>query len=233
MKRKLLYLVAIIMIPLVIVGCTKEEKKEMTNPAFGKYNGIYKLNNYEFRILHVDDYISSLFYDGDELKGMDSSIFEEDTNKIELSDFKLEFKDDVIAVKGNNKELPSGDFKKVSGYSTDEIYADYIGELDFYDSDFNGLYENESGTVYSIQLEDKRVKIYYANDEEDVSVELDAQENNSFMEDLFGTKYEAKYDNNELKLSVIDEDGNSSKASGIYTKKAKLTKEEVIKNFYK
>ena len=230
MKKKLLLLLFVTLITLTLVGCGTTEQKEMTNPSFGKYNGIYKLNNCEFRVLHIDDNISYRIYIGNELRGNGSSSLED--NKLDSDDFKFEFKDSSLVLKSKVDDIPSGEYKKDSGYSTDEIYADYVGEVSLFDSNYNGKYENEKITIYSIQSQEDEVKVSYTTEEESVGMYLEKKDKDYFATDFFDKKYEVKYNDDTLSFTTISEDEKESTVDGEYTRKGKMTKEEAIKLFY-
>ncbi len=230
MKKKLIICLLLVFTSLSLIGCQKEETKEMTNPDFGKYNGIYKMKDYKFKVLHIDNNIVYRLYKKNDFKVNDIIFSDEESNKIEGYDFDFEFKENSVKVKSKNKEFPSGEYVKESGYSTDEIYKDYVGDVSLFDSKYSGIYENEKGVVYSVQNNKDQVKIHYSDEEESTTIEIDYKEDNHFATDFFDTKYDLIYNDDSLVLTITDENGNDIEET--YTRKSKLSKEEIIKQFY-
>lgn len=218
----------------VLTACTKEEKKdnkeekEVNNTAFGKYTGIYKLDDCEFKVLHNDDMISLLIEkDGDSFGNDMVSI---EGSKVETDNYDLEFTNNSVKVKSSNEEVPSGEYKK-SSYSTDDIYKDYIGEVSLYDNNYNGKFETEKNTIYTVQTSEDELKILFKNDEETVNIILYKKDKDHFYEKFFDDKYDLVFDKDTAKLTITYGNKKKSSMDGTYTRKAKLTKEEIIKLF--
>jgi hypothetical protein len=55
MKKKLIICLLLVFTSLSLIGYQKEETKEMTNPDFGKYNGIYKMKDYKLTDFDTDE----------------------------------------------------------------------------------------------------------------------------------------------------------------------------------
>ena len=236
MKKKVVIIIGIILI-ISILGIifipkifVKEEKKEMVNKSYGIYNGIYKYKNNEFRIFHKDDTISyKVFKDGDPM-GYDSSIIE--NNKLKINEYTFEFNKNSLKVKSKIKTIPSGTYKKDSGYSTNQIYKDYIGDVSLYNNKYNGLYENDTYSIYTVQIQDNELRIKYSTDEETVTINLYKIANDIFTIDFFGDLYDITYTKDELVINIKNSDGTKKEISGKYQRKEKLSKEEIINQFF-
>ena len=132
MKKVVLGLMVVIMC-FVLTGCN--EKAVEGNKDFGKYTGIYKLNNVEFKIVHYKNTLQVQEYKDNELYG-NTTVFTEN-NKFEDLDCKFEFKNNALKVTTKKKEIPSGDYIRVKPYSTEEIYKDYVGEESLLDNKYS------------------------------------------------------------------------------------------------
>ena len=236
MKNKKIVVIILIIISLFAMFAVtnlifkKEEKKEeMVNKTYGEYNGIYKYKNNEFRIFHKDNMIYFRVYKKASLLGNNSTYI--DSNKVKVDDYSFEFKDKSLIVKSNFKDIPSATYKKTSGYSTNEIYNDYIGDVSLYNKDFNGVYENNGQTINIVQINNNEIRIEYATEEEETNIPLEHKDNNNYNTDFFGTKYDILLKNNELDLNVYEE-ANKNDISGTYIKVKELSKEEIIDIFF-
>ena len=215
MKKKQIIIISIILVIIVlsiilISKCFfKEEKKEMINKSYGKYNGIYKYKNNEFRIFHKDDTIAyKVFKDGDPM-GYDSSVIE--SNKLKINEYTFEFNKNSLKVKSKIKAIPSGTYKKDSGYSTNQIYKDYIGDVSLYNKKYKGLYENDKYSIYTVQIQDNELRIKYSTDEETVTINLYKIANDIFTIDFFGDLYDITYVKDELVINIKNKDGSKQK----------------------
>lgn len=232
MKKKILKLFTIIMMISLFFasGCNNNQEKIERNSSFGKYTGIYKLKNYELKVFHNGDDISLFILKDGDFHGNNSSIVED--NKVIFDEYEFEFADDIIKVKSDSENIPSGEYKLSGTYTTDEIYKDYIGDVSLIDSKYNYSYENDGLNIYTIQESNTDIRIKYETSEESVNINLSYVEDDHFSIDFFDDIYDVKYENDSLILNVTSTEENKVKVNGTYSKKSKLTKEEIIKIFH-
>lgn len=221
--KKIILLVTILTISLMCIGCS--ERQDINNPDFGGYTGIYKLKNIKIKIYHNNDRIYYKVLKKDEFYGNGDSEIE--SNKVEINEYNFEFLDKALKVKSKNKKIASGTYQK-DLYSTDDIYEDYVGDINYYDNKYNGEFQKNEQIINTVQTKDDEIRLVFNTDIEGVNIILNKKKDNLFSNEMFDKKYTIKYNGNFLKLSLSDDE---SELSGEYKKKEKLSKDEIIKLF--
>ena len=230
MKKKVIIIGSIILVIVVgLIICWLLTKKSMVNKSFGTYKGVYKYRDCEFRVMHNGNEISYMVLKNNENMGLNSTTIS--GNKTTKDEYDLEFIKNGLKVNSRTKQVYSGVYKKVSGYSTDEIYKDYIGDVSLYNNKYNGKYKLDDYTIYTVQPKNEEVKIYYAVDDEQINIFIEQVGNDRFSTNFFDEKYDLRFDKDTLYFTALDKEGNEKKNSGKYTKETSLTKEEIIKLF--
>lgn len=226
MKKILLGVIVIIM-SFILVGCSNLKTVE-GNKSFGKYTGIYKLGNNEISMVQLKEKILVLFYKDKELCGNTTWFVE--NNKVDDSEYKVEFKNNALKITSDNQALANGEYKRVKPYTTKEIYKDYIGDISLL-KDNSGKYESDNKTMYIIKTNEDTVKFATYHNEMIMNIELNKDKDNSFKSDLFEEKYYMNINGNSFDLVVDTNDEDLKKLSGKYTKTADIKIEDVIKIF--
>ena len=227
MKKIILSIMAIA-ICFLLVGCGNNNLKTVEgNKAFGKYTGIYKLEKAEFKIIQYKDTLSVVMNNKGESMG-NSTVFIED-NKVEVNDYKLEFKGNTVIVSSKNDNMPNGVYKRVNSYSTKAMYKDNIGDASLFETS-NGVYKNDVSTIYAVKTDYDTYR--FANSYKDTGLNLIAtKEDDKYVSDLFDEKYELTVNNDTLDLRVISETTASKELAGKYTKKGSIKMSDAIKLF--
>lgn len=69
---------------------------------------------------------------------------------------KVTFNDEILS---SYSEFKNGDYKKIEEYSLEDYYNDNIGDLKFFNSKYNGIYENNGKFIFIYQINKETVKI--------------------------------------------------------------------------
>lgn len=129
-----------------------------------------------------------------------------------------------------NKEL-SGNYNKISNYTYRDYYNDYIGELKYENSIYNGIFTGEKGTIKLYQANATEVVINMKINNKTYNQTLDIDNGKLVHNDVNGN-IEISISNNTLK--VISSSPSAVhplfNASGTYTKSKKYTIEEIVNN---
>ena len=224
MKKTILGIIIITMC-LVLTGCNKAVAG---NKAFGEYTGIYKLNDVEFKIAHYKNTVLLLARKNDEPYG-NSTIYLKD-NKFEDMDCKFEFKKNALKVTTKKNNIPSGTYIRIKPYTTKEIYKEYLGDISYINKN-NGIYTNETTTIYTVRSGKDTVRIANYYKESGTNIDIPKKSETEFNTKFFEDEYTLKYNNDELEVSVNSNDENTRALSGNYKKKSEMKAEEVIKIF--
>lgn len=126
MKKIILGIIIVVMC-FVVVGC--ESTTIEGNKEFGEYTGIYKLKNMELKIVHHKNTILLMMNKDGESYG--STVVYLDGNKFTDLNCEFELKKDLVNIKSNQKDIPNGDYQRISEYTIEEIYKEYIGDISY------------------------------------------------------------------------------------------------------
>lgn len=234
MKKKILIIsIGIIVIAIlgIVLGIILNNKnsKSMVNPSFGKYNGIYQYNGYKFKILHNNDMIYYMVYKNGELVGNSSGFV--DSSKVQIDDFNFSFNGNSLKIKSSTKTVPSGEYKKTSGFSTNEIYNDYIGNVNLYNNKYNGKFILDDYTIYTVQTKDNEIRFKTIIGDELINILVPQVGKDHFSSNFFDSNYDLQFSNNELYFTATDKEKENNTNNGKYIKDKTLTKKEIIKLF--
>ena len=248
-------------------GGSKEENKEdkKDDPVattMESYNGVYtkdglSIKIYGFNKSNDGKYTKDTLEYSIETDDMSSQGYFEIANKkgksiIFDSELEVEIKDDGLYFKGNDKfkedfpKFSEGLFKKTKEYTAKDYFNDNIGETNYINSKYNGLFSNNGIKLYMYQIEENSVEILVVG-KTDSSIQY------------FQKSYTIKEDGTLAAEELFDDEGNliedSSKAqveatakldgesvvftskeytdiNGTYKKEKALTVEEIIKVVY-
>lgn len=127
-----------------------------------------------------------------------------------------------------NKEL-NGNYNKISNYTYRDYYSDYIGEIQYENSIYNGIFTGEKGTIKLYQANAKEVVINMKINNKTYNQTLNIYNGKLVHSDVNGN-IDISISNNTLK--VISSSSSAVhplfNASGTYTKSQKYTIEEIV-----
>ncbi len=200
-----------------------------TNKSFGEYNGVYIYKNNMFKILHNENKIYYKIYNKtNELIGSSDEFIE--GNTLKTDEYKFIFHKNSFDLKSSIDSIPSGQYKKINGYLTNDIYKDYVGDLFYYGNEYTGMFTKDGLTIYTVQISEKEVRIYYENEFESFGTILEKKENNHFYTEFFEDKYDIVFQTSSFDLMVESDDQNKKSISGHYKRGQEgLSKVDVIK----
>lgn len=220
MKKIVLILIAVILC-VTLTGC----KSVKGNEKFGKYTGIYKLQNMEIKVVHYKNKLLVKMNKNNEPFGSTEVIIE--GNKFEDLNCTFEFKKDAVNIKTTQKDIPKGDYKRVKPYTTKEIYKDYVGDIAFLNNDYNGVFENDKNTIYTLQTTKDTIRFATDNNGVSTNLELNKKDEQHFYLDFFESKYNLTF--NKEQLEVKYESPDEDAISGTYNRKSKMKAVDAIK----
>lgn len=237
MKKKALALVvviAVIGIGAIIIGSNylaqnKEENKDLKNTDFDKYTGIYEYKNNTIKVFHNNNKLKFYIYNKNNTQVENSSGIL-DGNKVNNKKYAISFTNTSLKLNSKNKDIPSGVYEKTKKYETDDIYKDFIGDIELIDK-YSGHYQKDEITLDTILINNESLKIYYKKQKNVVSITLNKVDNNKYQNKVFDNTYEITFDDNSVQLTITDKDKNIKEESGKYTKKNTLSKVDIIKEF--
>ena len=224
--KKIILGIMIIISCFIMTGCNTKTKEG--NKEFGKYTGIYKLKNVEFKIAHYKNTLLITVNKNKTVYSSTSVVI--DGTKFEDLDCKFELVKNGLKVTTKNKDIPNGTYKRIDEYSTKEIYKDYVGDISLLDKT-NGEYERDGIKLYIVQTNEETLRVATATKEEGINIDLTKESDNHFSTDFFDDKYDLKIDGNKLELKLESKEEKSNTLTGTYTKKSKLNATKVIKVF--
>lgn len=228
MKRKyLLGIIIVLCLCFTLVGC-KGNNKNHKNESFGDYTGVYQLGGVEIKVVHYDKKVLILVNKDGKLYGNTSLSFE--GNTINVFDSKFEFLNQSLKISSNIDDITSGEYKK-SVYSTDDIYKDYIGEISLLNSNYNGVYKDGKHEVFTVQINDNAILLFNRNGDVRTNLTIDKQEDDHFAVENFEDSFDLKYQKDTLELKVESQIASTKALTGKYTRKSKMSAEEVIQVF--
>lgn len=133
-----------------------------------------------------------------------------------------------LSTTDTNKEL-SGNYNKINNYTYRDYYSDYIGEIKYENSIYNGIFTGEKGTIKLYQANAKEVVINMKINNKTYNQTLDIYNGKLVHSDVNGN-IDISISNNTLK--VISSSSSAVhplfNASGTYTKSQKYTIEEIV-----
>ena len=225
--KKIIFGLIIIVMCFTLTGCFLDGTVE-GNEEFGEYTGIYKLKNFELRVVQNGNTLS-LIMNKDE-KPFGRTLVYLTGNKFEDINCEFELKENVISIKTTQKDIPEGDYKRLKPYTTEEIYKEYIGDFSYLNKN-NGVYENDNNRIYTVRATKDTIRMAYRRQELTANIALGMNNENSFSADLYDNKYDINYKNDTLELKADSKDETIRSLTGKYTRKGKMTATEVIKIF--
>ena len=226
MKKFVLYLIIIISC-FIVSGC--EIDTVGGNKDFGKYTGIYKLNDSELRIAHNKNTVLIIINQKGKLYGNSIAFLKK--NKSSVLDCEFEFKDNEVILNTKKKDVKKGTYKRVGSYSTKQIYEEYIGDIKYLNNDYNGIYENDNKTIYTIQTHDDVVRFATKYGENNMNINTSKKDNNHYAAKFFNDVYDFKFNGDKLETSFKSEREKTKSLTGKYTRKSKMNAVEAIKAF--
>lgn len=225
--KKILYILLIIIMCITVTGCF--EKTVEGNKSFGEYTGIYKLKNFELRVAQYKNDIAIIIkHDG---KPFGSTKEEMKGNKLKSINCEFEFKKNAVIVNTNQKDIPKGKYKRLGSYTTKEIYKDYIGDISFIDTKYNGIYENNGKMIYTVQTGKDIVRLANYNEDSSLNVVVQNNGNDIFKSNFFEDYYELKYGIEKLEANFKSEKKKLEEQSGMYNKTKEMKATDIIKVF--
>lgn len=204
---------------------------------------IHKISNTEFHYIIGGNFEGTAKVNGENAK--EKELFDENEY------FEFTLKDNGIEVTYHADEntevaVDTGLYKKVADYSKDNIYKEAVGDPKYLETRHNGVFKNEDIELYVFQISEKEVLVKASNDAdvlfdekfEEVVNEING-ESNFFAKSFFDEEKTAFilnfYDNSIeiiVKDDVLDYDIEDKKLEKNYKFDRKITKEEILKEFY-
>lgn len=225
--KKILYILLIIIMCISVTGCF--EKTVEGNKAFGEYTGIYRKNNFELRIVQYKNNLVVIMEKDEQPFGSTKTKIE--GNKFEDMNCKFEFKKNAIIIDTNQSDIPKGKYKRVGSYTTKEIYKDYIGDISFIETKYNGVYENNGKKIYTVQAGKDIVRLANYNEDSSLNVVVQNNGNDTFISNFFEDYYEIKYGIEKLEANFKSEKKKLEEQSGTYNKTSEMKATDIIKIF--
>lgn len=202
------------------------EKKETKEEDFSKYSGVYKNNNNTLKIYYDGTYLNYIL-NGD----ADSGFFVryDDTWKEMFSDdITLELNEDSIVFTDKENANVGGTYKKEKDYTLDEFFKDSHGDLEHFDSKYNGYYKKDKAEMITYQLDDESVRVFVRTEDSTFDVPFDIKEDGSLYDEFLGDEYVITFDDKgNATWKTLNEDGDKDN-DGVYTKEGKATYEIVV-----
>lgn len=223
----------------------------LTDVSVEEFDGVYKSGNDVVKIVKVADdemFGPSVFvyYSLGKNAGNDFYQFENDylTTDSSVIDQKVIvlYKEGIGLIErkpydkdGNYVELDfekekATPFKKESGYTKEDMFKDFYGDLTQLDSKYTGLYQSTSGVVYTFLDKNGVVQIVYSinntfgtnygkpNDEGEVVAKYRSE------------KITFAFEDNSLIITDESSDEKFENLSGTFVKERQLTINDVINN---
>ena len=142
--------------------------------------------------------------------------------------------------------VATGVYKKVADYSKDNVYQEAVGDPQYLETGYNGVYKTDEISLYVFQINENEVLVKSSNDTDAMFDEKFTKEVNEINGEI---SYVAKsffdeektafilniFDNSIeiiVKDDVLDYDADDKKLENNYKFDRKITKEEIIKEFY-
>lgn len=159
---------------------SKENEGDIESDVI-EFNGIYENDGiivkiYDIPNLEIDgysyEYIDNINYNIGNMiigfaqlhdntatsDGVESLIEFEFTNK------GLDLKADDNTLKKFEGSIKNGTYKKVKEYKDEDFYSDYIGNIKFFESKYNGEYKMGESKLFAFQTNEDEIKVYVFSD---------------------------------------------------------------------
>ena len=197
------------------------------------YSGLYTKDGIKINIFRKDD---KLYYTvKKDIYGILN--LDEENNKASGERFSYKysysFETDGLDIESDDNSIPSGHYKREKDITFEEYYESAFGEKKYFDSEFNGIYKNDLGTIYIYQISES-----YCN------VIIDHK--NGFKKGYFNISDEFNYNINSTEgdaiftISVMEDKAvvettlirvdREMQYDGEYTKVSSLKMEDLITN---
>ena len=230
------------------------EKQESTSVDVTKFEGIYANGEDKLYIRKSAEnefhYMISGSFEGTAVVNGETAKEKELFNENEYFEFKLV--DDGIeltynAPKDHEVAIATGLYKKVAEYSSDNIYKEAVGDPQYLSTRNNGIYKNENIELFVFQISENQVIVRSSNNTTEVNIDEVFEEKTNeingevnfvaksfFDEDK--NAFSMKIFDNSIEITVYEDvfgfDEEDKKLEGNYKFDRKITKEDILKEFY-
>ena len=224
---------------------------EVTGDA-EKFEGIYATEN-DKMFIRKESGTTFHYMIGGSFEG--SAVVNGDTakekNTMDDDYFTFKLTEEGIELTYNASEdksviIDTGLYKKVADYNVDNKYKEAVGDPQYLETGYNGVYKTDEITLYVFQISENDVLVKASND---VDVLFDEKFTKEVNEVNGETSYVAKsffdeekdafilniFDNSIeiiVKDDVLDYNEDDKKLENNYKFDRKITKEEIIEEFY-
>ena len=238
---------------------TKEEKTNDKDEKRGenqageadKYVGIYASENDKMYIRKksADSFeynISGNFMGTAKIEGesaKETTSFNKDTYfEFKIVDEGIELA--YIADENSMVAADTGIYKKVGEYTKENVYKEAIGDQQYINSKYSGVFETEGIEIYLVQTSENKAKLTVNKVEDpevsNITEEFEIQDENKLVAYSFFNEeeiaYEIEFNDKEFNLIVHDDifgvHDSDKKLEKTYKYSRSLTTDEVIKAFY-
>lgn len=229
------------------------ETPQPTTENVEQFEGIYANGEDKMYIRKESDtefhYMIGGNFEGSAIVSGDSAREKPKFNENEYFEFKLVSGGiELVYNAPENYEVAvaTGVYKKVADYSKDNVYQEAVGDPQYLETGYNGVYKTDEISLYVFQINENEVLVKASNDTDAMFDEKFTKEVNEINGEI---SYVAKsffdeektasilniFDNSIeiiVKDDVLDYDADDKKLENNYKFDRKITKEEIIKEFY-
>ena len=135
---------------------------------------------------------------------------------------------------------------KISDYSKDNIYKEAVGDPEYLETGYSGLFKNDNVELYVFQISEKEVMVKSSNNTTDVFIDEKFEEKVNEINGNVNYIVKSFFDENQIAYilnfydksieiivyDVLDNDEDDKKLENNYKFERNITKEEIINEFY-
>lgn len=247
-------LVVVSAVLFVVFGTDLLKEKKNDEPApvaedvASKFAGIYQNNDSLLLVKNETEVLFRYTLTGAGLFQGKAKVNGNKAKETQNGEFTFEYKDGNIDVGYDSVDaepiIDLGLYSKVADYNNENIYKYVVGDEQYLDSSYNGLYKNKDITIALFQISEDKVKAeLYQNDDFDFpplsAVFTINSESNLVSKSIFEeeeTAYEITFTDQSFSLTVNTDifgmDENDERLEGTYFYSGKITRDEILKEFY-